>query len=1338
MASNNKEDEEKEREKLFVTSSSSLRYSTHCNVARFWCQRRTPNQKQQLLTMRHRVDTGAAVCCLFIVTFIIFSNILQAIGSENDTKHSAQNNFRGQVGLLVAGEGGEDEQLSSANKSQQEFGWFVSSPSAPINEKKGGLSPMQDERITVKHKFTFIVNGRELALEPPSSVDQPAPKKLFTVKRRQSEHRQLSRLGDFDGNASTDYDTDGFDVKPDGANDADRMETSGSQVTENKVTKAEDHQSKATIVDFALQPPPSTSSSLMAPTKSATLANDKDEAAATTGFIKQSPSEEVRNRQTKSLSAQMTTGDSNIIADRFKSGQQAAKQASISENSDRHYSTTSKSIKTLKNSKFSALLTSAGDAVNESANQPGGDKLTGRALGVKFNTSDKAKRPETSAVKSETKGQVDNDDSNTKKRHYPRAPVYAKPRYTPAGVASSALLTERRGDDKSSGKLVGESAGLQLETANKNNNGTRQSAQMLIGPIEQVAASDNGLIPAVQSSRTGRGFDTGESSIISASNSIFEYPTNSNTSTNPSPVQGSNRAEPTIRRAQITQRDLTHRLRPFIPTSAQNLFAKHQPIARPAQQQQQSVPLIVPTTQEPKPNNPTLRQSTEPMQNSIALRTGPILPQPLAFSRNGPASSLHFRPELVPAAVALLAQAQQENQRRRNQQLQMLLANQQQQKASAVAPAASPSTTHYDFAKPTFASMNKNLSGFDQMVATSNHLGVSHLGLHAGGESNGYNSLAHSLHDYRADPHSSTSADGLVTTGGTGGDGNAVQASGTTMSNMLSDSSPRNQNVDNPDLSGSDPSYGIDGGASNSDASSGSGSGSGSGGGSSQHDHHATNSRSSMSDVYFRPEHKSSSSSGAGSRDSSSSSANYAASTRSVDPFEDMTNGISTSEYERDLADLDEEFNRAVRPPPVRSLQPAHQLMSDSYMSYAPPERYEPTRNRYSYAPRRPTPTSYEYSSGEYLGASMSGLNPRPSIYHRTQYPWAAYGAASDSSDLWTDSGSDYSPLASYVAPNTHYAIRWRPRYARTYPTAAATAASPAYLATSESHLQPAAYSLVPAGAYAPSLTASETVSFALSPLAAAAAAAASALAAADKTRHQNGQHAGWLTLPRSMATSTIATAAQPSPAASTVHTSTHPAGALQPAYLAHRPYALSSVPIYAIAPRPTHQALAAAASSGTAPSIFPYFHTGATPAIIAYRPAASYLAPNSLLTAASFAYPMRLPLSAVHHPRPMPFGASPSRAIGARPFFSDLAFAESTNKSKTTNSSDSNPTKGSLVRAGSLTAMARNLTKKMFGSASQIRPQHVAPPNHIFDVFSASHNSSLPSAHMASPSLLH
>lgn len=462
----------------------------------------------------------------------------------------------------------------------------------------------------------------------------------------------------------------------------------------------------------------------------------------------------------------------------------------------------------------------------------------------------------------------------------------------------------------------------------------------------------------------------------------------------------------------------------------------------------------------------------------------------------------------------------------------------------------------------------------------------------------------------------------------------------------------------------------------------------------------STNSRSSgPSDGYSRVEQIKP-------RDSSSSSNPLRS---SMDPFEDIGggSGLSTSEYERDLADLDEEFNRHTS---YRRPVTPGAMVSDSYMSLSP-DRYE--ARRYN---RRP---SYDYS-GDYLNTAGSISSIVPRAYQRSPPPhWPSSSPYSDNSDLWTDSNVDFSPLSSYVSPS-QYSYRWRPRYQR---VSAYPGAHPYLTASaSEQHMHPG-YNMIPS--YTPPVP-TETISIALSPLAAAAAAAASALAAADKSRHQNHHH--WLTLPR-ITTTTTTNSINPAPTTSTSASNTHtqaiPPTAFQTAYI-HRPnpYALSSMPIYAIAPRPTPQLAPSHHPPGPAASYLPYFHGGA-PAIIAYRPT-NVMPPASLLTAASFAYPLRLPVTTIPKAPSVAMTLNPTRSNSVRPFHSDLQYAES--KSKTNlNNNNTSEVKG-LVKGGTLTAMAKNLTRKMFGSSSQIRPQHVAPPANLtpsYDLFSQTQNSS-------------
>lgn len=718
------------------------------------------------------------------------------------------------------------------------------------------------------------------------------------------------------------------------------------------------------------------------------------------------------------------------------------------------------------------------------------------------------------------------------------------------------------------------------------------------------------------------------------------------------------------------------------------------------------------------------------------VRTGSIIPYP--FGAAGP-SQLQLR-ALVPAAMALLAQAHQNaadtKHLRASNQLRALLASQQLHNSLALGDGSLQSSNK----------LNQNLSGgAEQMVASPNQLGVAHLGPTTNGvgtsESISYNSIANlqDYSDYRpaGGPESQPSG------------GNDSQAQVAMQS--VADGSQNLGGVGDEQQRGSYGDYVVQGqeSANYYDPSSGMRSQAGAAGTSPSSanivgDHVATNSRSSMSDVYMKPEQKSSSSEPPSAGGSLRSS---------LDPFEDMTGGLATSEYERDLADLDEEFNRhaGFRRP----------LVSDSIVSLSP-ERYEAQATRYN---RRPAP-SYDYSTGDYLttAGSISSIIPRP--YQRSPPPWSSASASpaatgySDTSDIWADSSFDYSPLASLLSPS-HYTYRWRPRYMAhhhhhhhahpqqqriaAYPSAGSTT----YLAASASEQPP--YNIIPSS-YGASAMPTETVSFTISPLAAAAAAAAAALAAADKTRQQHN-HAWTFALPRLASTITAGPAAPSAPgavAASSPHATTIPAYALHRP--AASPYLFSSMPIYtAIAPRPA--APLASSASGVPASILPYFHAagGAAPAIIAYRPAGAAVLHSTapLLTAASFAYPLRLPMAptaAAHYPhlaRPISSaaasGGAPSRTNGAtgamRPFYSDLQFAES--KSKSTNpaaSSSDSSSKGATKGTTSLTAMARNLTKKMFGSASQIRPQHVAPPA-TFDVMAPlQQNSSLSGGGNSSP----
>lgn len=439
----------------------------------------------------------------------------------------------------------------------------------------------------------------------------------------------------------------------------------------------------------------------------------------------------------------------------------------------------------------------------------------------------------------------------------------------------------------------------------------------------------------------------------------------------------------------------------------------------------------------------------------------------------------------------------------------------------------------------------------------------------------------------------------------------------------------------------------------------------------------------------------------------------------SVDPFElEMANsiGISPSEYERDLADLDEEFNRHNFRRPMHS--------SDSFLTL--PERYESRRfNRLH---------PVDYSSAEYLNTAGSIL-PRPYISsvpgssartpHWSSSSFSPYPNRAIS-DFWpTDGLSDFtSPnLATlFSSQSVPQVYRWsRPRFH------AQRLATPAFHyghsgshqqlsgSASESLMQPSSYNLFPAS-YATALP-TETVSIAISPLAAAAAAAAaSAIATADKSRQAAAAAAAasgsWFAFPRLAGGSSVPSASSVSPSATPAAPGSAPV--ISTAIL-HRPApfaALSSVPIYAIA-RPS----APAASPALSPSFLaPLYHTAGFP-ILAYRPAtSSLLAPSSLLAGSSFGYPtLRVPLASPNMSQRPTSSASvvtPARAppFGIRPYYSDLQYAETKPKSNSSShSSESGRTP--FGKASSLTAMAKNLTKKMFGSGSSLRPQHLSPP---------------------------
>jgi len=568
----------------------------------------------------------------------------------------------------------------------------------------------------------------------------------------------------------------------------------------------------------------------------------------------------------------------------------------------------------------------------------------------------------------------------------------------------------------------------------------------------------------------------------------------------------------------------------------------------------------------------------------------------------------------------------------------------------------------------------------------------------------------------------------------------------------------------------------------------------------------ASQSRSSLAEMYLRPgEHKISA---GGLEPGGQQGAASSQVRQSLDSLDELTGGLSTSEYERDLADLDDEFNRHIvsfRPTRPSSSSGtlagsmSQPLVSDSMLSFSP-ERYEFGQHRHAYSLRRPasasgyahatapdyTPTDYLQGSGSPFAGSLMAATSQHQAQTAPRAHMLSYGPP-DSSELWAaDSGAyEFSPLASLLSPSQYSYSRWRPSPQTSAPSrhhypAASGRLSPytvggAYgLATAASSEQPSGFGLLPgapAGATAAAIP-TETVSFTLSPLAAAAAAAATALAAADKTRQQAQQQAGHWTfsLPRLASTLAAASAVQQQqqqPAGATANGGPGPAGSAHHAHAAHLPagfhayrhpaplgsYLFGPVPaIYAIAPPPPMHARAPVsqvaqvagshlATAASAASELPYFAAqptaataGHTPTLFAYRPAGS-----PLLTTASFAYPIRLPFGAPiyassgalqHAGRPLALGHSPTSAAsspaGQRPSgsssgpksaYSDLQFAETKPKSNSNTShssnghKDSEGTKSFVKSAAGLGAMARNLTKKMFGSASQVKAQHVAPP---------------------------
>jgi len=1173
---------------------------------------------------------------------------------------------------------------------------FEESP-LPTNEaqslkvsQKDGNGMNREDRIETRHKFSFTVNGRELALEPPIVVGgnkgpsvelrNSSSRSRSQAKVQSGSIKKVNRIGDF---ISPDYES-GFDVssEPETNNALAGASTNfGSSGPVKPYLTSNLSSSKARGE--------STSSSLMSPqtqsdldettsTNNESAANDDQSGLSSSGADGHNMSPARASEQ----SARSQAGDSG--ANKIISDWPKAKA------SDRH-SASSLGAKPKGQGeigpRFSVLL-GANGASNEFSGRPADQQgwdakqwpqqtRSNNAVlaGVKLPT----KTPST--AETSAPNQNDNDHAkittNPKRNLYPKAPAQARARYTSSIAAQFGLTADAYP------KLA----------ANVSHQTTRPKIHI---SASTFPSNPRPTAPLVVESKNSTTLASKRATLPEPRNSISEYRTNFTLDYVGTPEHsqtsigrkqktvdrndGANKSRGEVgelRKAPIVQRDLSYKMQPSEISGIQLSGRLESPGGQPFNANRQhlfdgtkilnesSSPLNVgqSNVKPAKQLQVAAETSGRPGERlSSIVRTGPLLPGPLA-------NQAQLR-ALVPAAVALLAQAQDQHSRTTAQRLRALLATHQQQQQQLLNGQNLALGLDYAAGKSSSGSAStstgQNLSGVDQMIATSNNMGVSHLGPQSAAlanfglaDPNSYNPLQ----DY---PERQLAGSGgqVDLNGADPSMGSSPQAS--TTSSIMGDEQRSNYGENEMN---SYETNSANGRVSNKNAA--------------QlpvpSEQTTTNSRSSMSDVYIRPEQKAS-------RDQVGG---YPM--RSMDPFEDVPNGISPGEFERDLADLDEEFNRqtSFRRPS------SNQMMSDSYLSMSP-ERYE-ARARYN---RRP---SYDYSA-DYINAAGSISNIIPRAYQRSPPPWSSSSSYNDNSDLWVDSnGPDYNALASFVSPN-HYSYRWRPRYQRISPYH-----SP-YMTTSasEQHLQPA-YNLIPS--YTSAMP-TETVSFTLSPLAAAAAAAASALAAAEKSRHHNH---GWL-IPRIAASALAPVPAPASPSAS------QPAAlptAIQAAYIQRpSPYsALSSVPIYAIAPRPAPPI--ATAASGTAPAIIPYFQGGG-PAIIAYRPA-GVLPSTSLLTAASFAYPFRLPVGAAL-PRPASTVGLPTRALAAvRPFSSDLQFAETKSKSNLTNSSDA---KGS-TKAGGLSAMARNLTKKMFGSASQIRPQHVAPPGTVYDMFALAQNSS-------------
>lgn len=1165
------------------------------------------------------------------------------------------------------------------------------------------------ENQSTKRKFTFTVNGKEFGLELPKSNLSSA---------QQVSEGKVNRMGEFTG--LVDYEA-GFDVASEvepsnGISMAPRQLRSSKQYPDETVSSSESK------VSGELRAYKSSSSSALMSPGGLGLDDNADNGASQLQF--NSPSMSPGNIDSSRLvnsrnqaridSTDGATGNKKIISDWPKassiSTQQTDRDSSKATQILRRGQSKSATSGSNNGSKFSTLLSGGFNGSNNNNNNHNHNN-EGANQSAEHHTAWDAKQsrksPAQSVAKFSTKvgnteiltGPLtsnDNDPVNlvagktsVKRNAHPKAPVYAKPRYT-SSIAASNVFYSAPGE---SGKLESSS---QLKTSSDTNKGEAdettgtdessdddQSAQPDTY-VTPVSSRGNGkstqpsplalgkvIKPQTDNSSSLKIFDAPSSNTKTADQLsesqlgiVSEYKTNF-THYAPTPKHSSSTRRQKLSsgeiqeiRAHVIQRDLTHKLQPLSQASFHP--------SRPFRQDLQSARLSF-SQRVPDPvlgaNGTKADLSSSVGATGSIVRTGSIITSPSGLD-------LHQYGGFSPAAMASLSQAQDEHLMRSQSSLRGLM-----------------SAQHLPLHASQEMLANARLHGGlhpsrgDHMMATANQLGVTHMGPQSSGPINDGPSLGYGsdYHDSRqlsnsgVEPSSNSMDSGLVQNS---------QGSGPSRSLQEDQRGPSADHYGGePGMSGYESSNGIRA----KDPADATGSTSDQVGGS----------RSAVSDMFMRTNPKAREASSLGHPMRSS-----------LDPFEEMAgSGVLSSDYERELADLDEEFSRHTS---YRRPESPGSLMSDSFLTVSP-EKYE-TRHRYN---RRLYPESFP---GDYLSASGSISSMVPRTYSRGSLPWSSSSQYADSAaDPWSDSAVEFSPLASFMSP--HYNYRYRPSRYHRIPH---YSGSSGYLSASasEHHLQPA-YNIIPS--YASAMP-TETISFAISPLAAAAAAAASAIVAADKSRHQGH---GWLTLPRfTTSTSSLgsAPAATNQPASSApAQTSALPAtAAIQTAYIqrAPNPFALNTMPIYAIAPRPGSAPLASAASAAN-PAIIPYYH-GGSPAIIAYRPA-GLMPPASLLTAASFAYPLRLPTATtIGRPAPITIGSS-ARSIGLRPIYADLQLSESKSKSNLTNS---NENKSGQAKSVSLTAMARNLTRKMFGSASQMRPLHVAPPNN-FDLFSSTQNSS-------------